>query len=114
MTDLTPGIHEFLPAELIELIQQYDHFSITYGHESFMQIRVPTRWVKMAATDRGLACLTCRDKRKRDGHLFEIYGNKFIFDIGFNADRPSGKLKTERCGDEFLISMWNEAKEKER
>ena len=53
----------------------------------------------------GANCLTCRDKRKKDGHLFEIHGNKFIFDIGFNADHPVGKLKTDLCGEEFIVSM---------
>ena len=110
MADLTPGVHEFAPEEFIELVQQYDQFSITYGSESFIGIRVPAKWVKMVDTALGLACLTCRDNRKRDGHLFEIYGNKFIFDIGFNADHPSGKLKTDHCGNEFLVSMWNEPK----
>ena len=106
MIDLTPGIHEFGPEEFLELVQQYDQFSITVGRESFIQIRVPSKWVKLEPGTFGASCLTCRNKRKRDGHLFEIYGSKFIFDVGFNADHPVGKLKTDTCGDEFVVSMW--------
>ena len=95
MIELTPGTTYVLePADhLLRLIQQYDYFTITYGAESFLQIRVPTKWVRLEKGLNGFDYLTCRDKRKRDGHLFEIYGNKFFFETGYNVDHLSGKLK---------------------
>lgn len=109
MIELTPGTTYILePADnLFRLIRQYDYFTITCGAESFLQIRVPTKWVRLEKGLNGFDYLTCRDKRKRDGHLFEIYGNKFFFEAGYNADHPSGKLKSDFCDDVFFVSMWN-------
>ncbi len=108
MIELTPGTtYELKPAELLSLIQQYDYFMVTHGAESFLQIRVPTKWVKLEKGLNGFDYLTCRDKRKRDGHLFEIYGNKFFFEAGYNADHPSGKLKSDFSDAVFFVSMWN-------
>ncbi len=106
MTDLTPGVHEFKPAELAKLIRQYDHFMITSGNESFLQIRIPAKWVKLERNSEGVNYFTCRNKRKRDGHLFEIHGNKFFFDVGYNADRLSGQLKTDLSDTNYFISLW--------
>lgn len=109
MIELTPGTTYVLePADhLLRLIQQYDYFTITYGAESFLQIRVPTKWVRLEKGLNGFDYLTCRDKRKRDGHLFEIYGNNFFFETGYNVDHLSGKLKSDFCDDVFFVSMWN-------
>lgn len=109
MPDLTLGTTYVLePADnLLRLIQQYDYFMITYGIESFLQIRVPTKWVKLEVGEDGVSYLTCRNKRKRDGHLFEIYGNKFFFEVGYNADCLKGKLKSDLSEEFFFVSMWN-------
>ena len=106
MVELTSGVHEFKPAELARLIRQYDYFMITYGNESFLRIRVPTKWVKIEKDPDGASYFTCRNKRKRDGHLFEVHGNKFFFDVGYNADRLSGQLRTDLSGVNYFVSMW--------
>lgn len=113
MTDLTPGVHEFIPTEFLELVQQYDQFSITIGETSFMQIRVPTKWAKVERDKFGDTYFTCRNKRKRDGHLFVIYGDKFIFDYECRPDRLDGKLKTNLGDCEFDVSMWKTNDKKE-
>lgn len=111
MASLTIGIHEFRPDELVGLIKRYDCFMITEGGRSFMQIRVPTRWVKLEMGNDGISYLTCRNKRKRDGHLFEIYGNKFIFDVDRNGDRLSGHLKSDLNEEKYYIVMWGSSGE---
>ena len=59
MIELTPGTTYVLePADhLLRLIQQYDYFTITYGAESFLQIRVPTKWVRLEKGLNGLIIL---------------------------------------------------------
>ena len=106
MASLTVGVREFKPDELAKLIKQYDCFMITHGSKSFLQIRVPSRWVKLEMGPDGVSYLACRNKRKRDGHLFEIYGNKFIFDVDHNDGRLSGHFKTDLDGTDYYIVMW--------
>lgn len=105
MSILSVGTHEFKPTELAKLIQQYDSFMITYGHKSFLQIRVPTRWVKLEMGHDGVNYLTCRNKRKRDGHLFELYGNKFVFDVDHNDGRLSGRLKSDLDETNYYVVL---------
>ena len=108
MTELAIGTtYELKPTELLRLIQQYDYFMVTYGIESFLQIRVPTKWVKLEKGLNGFDYLTCRDKRKRDGHLFVINGNKFFFEVGCNVDHPGGKIRSDFSDTVFFVSMWN-------
>lgn len=106
MANLTTGTHEFSPDELVRLIKRYDSFMITVGSKSFFQIRIPTRWLKLEMGNDGVSYLTCRNKRKRDGHLFEIYGNKFIFDIDHNNGKLSGHLKTDLDGTDYYVVVW--------
>lgn len=106
MASLTTGIHEFTPDELAKLIKQYDCFMITQGSKSFLQIRVPTRWVKLEMGHDGVSYITCRNKRKRDGHLFEIYGNKFIFNIDHNSGKLSGHFKSDLDETDYYVVVW--------
>ena len=102
MANLTIGAHEFKPSELVKLIKQYDCFMISQGGKSFLQIRV----VKLEMGTDGVSYITCRNKRKRDGHLFEIYGNKFVFDVDHNSGRLSGHLKTDLDEADYYVVMW--------
>lgn len=106
MAILTTGIHEFTPDELVGLVKRYDSLMITLGNRSFFQIRIPTRWLKLEMSKDGVSYLTCRNKRKRDGHLFEIYGNKFIFNIDHNSGKLSGHLKTDLDETDCYIVVW--------
>lgn len=106
MAAITIGTHEFEPIELAALIKRYDSLLITLGNRSFFQIRIPTRWLKLEMGKDGVSYLTCRNKRKRDGHLFEIYGNKFIFDIDHNNGKLSGHLKTDLDGTDYYLVVW--------
>lgn len=106
MASLTVGTHEFTPDGLVKLIKQYDCFMITHGSKSFLQIRVPTRWVKLEMGHDGVSYLTCRNKRKRDGHLFEIYGNKFIFNIDHNSGKLSGHFKSDLDETDYYVVVW--------
>ena len=106
MVNPTMGVHEFTPDELVKLIKQYDCFMISQGGKSFLQIRVPSRWVKLEMGVDGVSYITCRNKRKRDGHLFEIYGNKFVFDVDHNSGRLSGHIKTDLDEADYYVVMW--------
>lgn len=106
MPNLTTGIHEFTPDELVKLIKQYDCFMITQGSKSFLQIRVPTRWIKLEMGHDGVSYLTCRNKRKRDGHLFEIYGNKFTFNVDHNSGKLSGHFKADLDETDYYVVVW--------
>ncbi len=106
MASLDLGVHEFKPEDFLKLVQQHDDFTIVCGSKSYLQIHVPTKWVQLGKTTRGTDYLTCRNKRKRDGHLFKIYGSKFVFEITDTAHGLSGVLKTDRSDDEFVVSMW--------
>lgn len=107
MTVLSIGTHEFTPAKFVELVQQYDQFMIECsGSNSLMQIRVPSKWVKLGEKSDGSLYLTCRNKRKRDGHLFEIYGNKLIFNVVRSDDRLSGQFKSDLDDADYYVAMW--------
>ena len=106
MANLTLGTHEFGPDELVKLIKQYDCFMISLGSKSFLQIRIPSSWVKLEMAANGASYLTCRDKRKKDGHLFKIYANKFIFDIDHNNGRLSGSFKSDLDETSYYVVMW--------
>ena len=113
MADFEPGSHELLINDLIKLIQQYDSFSITCGIGSFLQIRVPTRWVKAEADTQGIGYITCRNKRKRDGHLFKICGNKFTLNV-LNAVEADGRLEgTLSSGNSAIAFFVTMTKDKE-
>ena len=107
MSVLNVGTHEFTPAQFVELVQQYDQFSIRDGDKSFLMIRVPSKWVKAETGAAGETYVTCRNKRKRDGHLFEINGDKIIFDVDDTTDGLDGKIKTDFGDDAFRVAMWN-------
>lgn len=108
MTNFEPGRYEFTPAKFVELTQQYDQFSIQCGSAaSFMQIRVPSKWVKLERGVAGKEFITCRNKRKRDGHLFEINGGKVIYEIADNAGGLAGRLRTDIDDSDFYVSMWS-------
>lgn len=107
MNILSIGTHEFTTAKFAELVQQYDQFMIECsGSNSLMQIRVPSKWVKLGEKSDGSLYLTCRNKRKRDGHLFEIYGSKFIFNVARNDDRLSGQFKSDLDDVDYYVAMW--------
>ena len=63
MANPTMGVHEFEPGELVKLVKQYDCFMISQGNNSFLQIRVPSRWVKLEMRPDGVSYITCRNKR---------------------------------------------------
>ena len=108
MTNFEPGRYEFTPAKFVELTQQYDQFSIRSGDDSsFVLIRVPTKWVKLERGAAGEDFITCRNKRKRDGHLFEINGGKVIYEIADNAGGLAGRLRTDIDDSDFYVSMWS-------
>lgn len=107
MSVLSVGTHEFTPAQFVELIKQYEQFSILCGGKSFLMIRVPSKWVKTEAGAAGETYVTCRNKRKRDGHLFEINGDKIIFNVDDTTDGLIGKIKTDLGDDAFRVAMWN-------
>lgn len=86
MANLALGTHEFKPDEMIGLIRQYDFFMLSFGDDPLLQIRVPTRWVRLEMANNSVSYLTCRDKRKRDGHLFKISANKFVLTLTITAD----------------------------
>lgn len=109
MTNFEPGCYEFTPAKFVELIQQYDQFLIHCGGAaSFMQIRVPSKWVKLEHGVAGEEFIACRNKRKRDGHLFKINGDKVTFEIADNAGGLAGRIRTDiRDDSDFYVSMWS-------
>lgn len=109
MTNFEPGSYEFTPAKFVELIQQYDQFLIHCGGAaSFMQIRVPSKWVKLEHGVAGEEFIACRNKRKRDGHLFKINGDKVTFEIADNAGGLAGRIRTDiRDDSDFYVSMWS-------
>lgn len=108
MTNFEPGRYEFTPAKFVELIQQYDQFSIRSGDDSsFVLIRVPTKWVKLERGAAGEDFITCRNKRKRDGHLFEINGDKVTFEIKNTIGGLEGYLKSDLGEAVFYVSMWS-------
>lgn len=110
MTNFEPGSYEFTPAKFVELIQQYDQFSIRSGDDSsFVLIRVPTKWVKLEQGAAGEDFITCRNKRKRDGHLFKINGDKVTFEIADNAGGLAGRIRTDIDDSDFYVSMWSES-----
>lgn len=110
MTNFEPGRYEFTPAKFVELIQQYDQFSIRSGDDSsFVLIRVPTKWVKLERGVAGEDFITCRNKRKRDGHLFKINGDKVTFEIADNAGGLAGRIRTDIDDSDFYVSMWSES-----
>lgn len=110
MTNFEPGRYEFTPAKFVELTQQYDQFSIQCGGAaSFMQIRVPSKWVKLEHGAAGEEFITCRNKRKRDGHLFEINGKNVIYEIANNAGGLDGRIRTDLDDSVFYVSMWSES-----
>lgn len=109
MTNLEPGRYEFTPAEFVKLTQQYDQFSIRSGDESsFAMIRVPTKWVKLEQGAAGEDFITCRDKRKRDGHLFEINGDKVTYEVTSTVGGLDGYLKSDLGEAVFYVSMWSD------
>ena len=109
MTNLEPGRYEFTPAEFVKLTQQYDQFSIRSGDESsFAMIRVPTKWVKLEQGAAGEDFITCRDKRKRDGHLFEINGDKVTYEVTSTVGGLDGHLKSDLGEAVFYVSMWSD------
>lgn len=110
MTNFEPGRYEFTPAKFVELTQQYDQFLIHCGGAaSFMQIRVPSKWVKLEHGVAGEEFITCRNKRKRDGHLFKINGDKVTFEIADNAGGLAGRIRTDIDDSDFYVSMWSES-----
>lgn len=110
MTNFEPGRYEFTPAKFVELTQQYDQFSIQCGGAaSFMKIRVPSKWVKLEHGAAGEEFITCRNKRKRDGHLFEINGKNVIYEIANNAGGLDGRIRTDLDDSVFYVSMWSES-----
>lgn len=106
MANLALGTHEFKPDEMIGLIRQYDFFILSFGDDPLLQIRVPTRWIRLEMANNGVSYLTCRDKRKRDGHLFKISANKFVFDVDHNSGRLSGNFKSDLNETNLYVVMW--------
>lgn len=110
MTDMTNfelGRYEFTLDKFVELVHQYDQFSIRSGDDSsFAMIRVPTKWIKIEQGAAGEDFITCRNKRKRDGHLFEINGDKVTFDIKTTIGGLEGYLKSDLGEAVFYVSMW--------
>ena len=101
MTNFEPGRYEFTLNKFVGLVQQYDQFSIRSGDDSsFVLIRVPTKWVKLEQGAAGEDFITCRNKRKRDGHLFEIKST--IGGLG-------GYLKSDLGEAVFYVSMWSDS-----
>lgn len=106
MTNFEPGRYEFTLDKFVGLVQQYDQFSIRSGDDSsFVLIRVPTKWVKLEQGAAGEDFITCRNKRKRDGHLFEIKNT-----IG----GLEGYLKSDLGEAVFYVSMWSDKDVAER
>ncbi len=109
MTNFEPGRYEFTLDKFVGLVQQYDQFSIRSGDDSsFALIRVPTKWVKLEHGAAGEDFITCRNKRKRDGHLFEINGDKVTFEIKNTIGGLEGYLKSDLGGAVFYVSMWSD------
>ena len=110
MTNFEPGRYEFTLDKFVGLVQQYDQFSIRSGDDSsFVLIRVPTKWVKLEQGAAGEDFITCRNKRKRDGHLFEINGDKVTFEIKSAIGGVEGYRKSDLGGAEFYVWMWSES-----
>ncbi len=107
MTNFEPGRYEFTLDKFVGLVKQYDQFSIRSGDDSsFVLIRVPTKWVKLEQGAAGEDFITCRNKRKRDGHLFEINGDKVTFEIKNTIGGLEGYLKSDLGEAVFYVSMW--------
>lgn len=110
MTNFEPGRYEFTLDKFVGLVQQYDQFSIRSGDDSsFVLIRVPTKWVKLEQGVAGEDFITCRNKRKRDGHLFEINGDKVSFEIKSTIGGLEGYLKSDLGEAVFYVSMWSDS-----
>lgn len=115
MTNFEPGRYEFTLDKFVGLVQQYDQFSIRSGDDSsFALIRVPTKWVKLEQGAAGEDFITCRNKRKRDGHLFEINGDKVTFEIKNTIGGLEGYLKSDLGEAAFYVSMWSDKNVVER
>lgn len=118
MTDMTNfecGRYEFTLDKFVGLVQQYDQFSIRSGDDSsFALIRVPTKWVKIEKGAANEDFITCRNKRKRDGHLFEINGDKVTFEIKNTIGGLEGYLKSDLGEAAFYVSMWSDKDVAER
>lgn len=115
MIDFEHGPCELNSAELIDLIHQYDQFVVGCGDDSFLEVRVPTRWIKLEETFRGMCYIVGRNKRKRDGCRIEFHGNKFIFTksdirglLGNDAGTLSGTLKSDCSNVIFHVVMYKE------
>ena len=110
MTSFECGQYKFTLDKFVELVQQYDQFSIRSGDDSsFAMIRVPTKWVKIEKGAAGEDFITCRNKRKRDGHLFEINGDKVTYEIKSTVGGLEGYLKSDLGEAAFYVSMCSDS-----